>query len=280
MRPPLAPSPGARLELVRLLAGLDLHGVGGVAADLHPEPVDLVPVAGREDLRQLGARDRLAPHPDRLGDDLDVGRFGEHFLRRLGPQGVDRRARHAGDGDDVALPVQLLDQPLGRHAACLFLVDGNVVGARLRDFRIVGDDHHALVARILHGRVQRRRRDRIDDDGLGTLLHHRVDLLDLALGVRPGDLDLQVDLVGKVLMGRHGLDHVGRLGLPVIADVAHRQEDLELLLGGVRAAEKASSCNGSSADAKGQPRHQCPHVFLPRHLRAFDHSCSLRGDCH
>ena len=72
MRWPLAPSPAQGFICSRLLAGLDLHRRRGVAADLHPQAVDLVPVVGGEDLRQLGARDRLAPHADRFGDDLDV----------------------------------------------------------------------------------------------------------------------------------------------------------------------------------------------------------------
>ena len=42
----------------------------------------------------------------------------------------------------------------------------------------------------------------IDHDRLGAGLHHRVDLLDLALRVGPGDLDLQVDLVGAVTYAR------------------------------------------------------------------------------
>jgi hypothetical protein len=53
-----------------------------------------------------------------------------------------------------------------------------------------------------------------------------VDLLDLALGIGAGDLDLQVHLVAHALVRRHGLDHVGRLGLPVVADVAHGEIDL------------------------------------------------------
>jgi hypothetical protein len=58
-------------------------------------------------------------------------------------------------------------------------------------------------------------------------------MLNLALGVGASHLDLQVDLVGEILVRSHSLDHVGGLGLPVVADVAHRQENLELLVGGV-----------------------------------------------
>ena len=114
---------GAGQQLLRRLAGFELHRVGGVAADLHPQAVDLVPAAGRQDLRELGAGDRLAPHADRLGDDLDVGMLGEDFLRGLGAQRVDRGAGHAGDDDDVALAAELLDQPFGGDAAGFFLVD-------------------------------------------------------------------------------------------------------------------------------------------------------------
>src|SRR5690606_41948519 len=60
----------------------------------------------------------------------------------------------------------------------------------LHDALPIYDD--ALGAGVLHRAVQRGRRDRVDDDRLGAGLHHRVDLLDLLLGVGAGDLDLQV----------------------------------------------------------------------------------------
>jgi len=77
----------------------------------------------------------------------------------------------------------------------------------------------------------------------------------LALGIRTGDLDLEIDLVGHALMGRHGLDHVGRLRLPVVADVAHAQEDL-VLAGGIGGAGK-----GQGSQRRQHPRcgdRQCP----------------------
>ena len=149
MRPPFEPSPAQGSKLLVRLAGLDLHRIGGVAAGLHPQSVDLVPAARREDLGQFGARDRLAPHADGLGDDLDVGMLGEDLLGRLGAQRVDRGAGHAGDDDDVALAVEPLDQPFGRHAAGLVLVDRDVVGAGLGDLGVVGEDQDALVAGVL-----------------------------------------------------------------------------------------------------------------------------------
>ena len=141
---------------------------------------------------------------------------------------IDRGPGNAGEDDDVALAVQLLGQPFGRHAAGFVLVDMDVVGAGFGDLGVIGEDHHALVAGVLDDLVERGRRDREDDDRLGAGLNHGVDLLDLALGIGAGDLDLQVDLVGHALMRRHRLDHVGGLGLPVIADVAHAEEDLVL----------------------------------------------------
>jgi hypothetical protein len=68
-----------------------------------------------------------------------------------------------------------------------------------------------------------------------------VDLLNLALGVRAGHLDLQVNLVSEILVRRHGLNHVGGFGLPIVADVAHRQEDLEFLVGGLGARCKPNA---------------------------------------
>src|SRR4051794_15786603 len=215
-----------------------LHGGGGEAAHLHPQAVDLGPGVGGDDLRELGAGNRLAPHADALGDDLDAGVLGEHLLGGGRARGVDRGPRDAGDDHDVALAAELVDQPLPGLPPGLVLVDGRVVGAGLGDDRVVGEDQRALGAGGLDHLVERRGRDRVDDDGLGTGLDHRVDLLDLALRVRARDLDLQVDLVGHVLRRRHGLDHVGRLGLPVVADVAHRQEDL-VLAGRLGAARRA-----------------------------------------
>ena len=61
---------------------------------------------GGEDLGQLGAAHRLAPHADGFADDLDVGILGEDFLRGRGALRVDRGAWHAGQDDDVALAVR------------------------------------------------------------------------------------------------------------------------------------------------------------------------------
>ncbi len=92
--------------------------------------------------------------------------------------------------DDVALAAQLLGQPFGGDPPGLRLVDMHVVGAGLGDLGVIGDDHDVPRAGVLHHLIERGGRDRIDDDGLRALLHHRVDLLDLALRVRPGDLHL------------------------------------------------------------------------------------------
>ena len=96
-----------------LLISFELHSVGSVATDLHPQPVDMIPVLRRQDLGHLGSGHRLAPHADRFGDDLDAGMLGEDFFRRLGAQRVHRSAGHAGDDDDVALAAELVDQPFG-----------------------------------------------------------------------------------------------------------------------------------------------------------------------
>jgi hypothetical protein len=49
-----------------------------------------------------------------------------------------------------------------------------------------------------------------------------------------GTVAVQIDLITQAFAGGHGLDHVGRLGLPVIADEAHRQINLGFFSGGVR----------------------------------------------
>ncbi len=74
---------------------------------------------------------------------------------------------------------------------------------------------------------------------MGPLLNHRIDLLDLALRVGTGDLHLQIDFVREILVRGHGLDHVGRLGLPIVPDIAHRQEYLELLVRGMTGPRQA-----------------------------------------
>ena len=168
------------------------------------------------------------------------GMLGKDRLGGLGALGIDRSARNAGEHDDVALAAELLHQPLSRHAAGFGLVDVDVIGAFLGDLGVIGEDQNALVAGVLDDAVQRGRRDREDHDGVGALLHHGVDLLDLALGVRTGDLDLEVDLVDHALVGRHGLDHVGGFGLPVVADVAHAQEYLVFLLSFCRTEGEAA----------------------------------------
>ncbi len=207
------------------------------------------------------------------------GYLAKHLLGRLGARRVDRRSGHAGHHHDIALAVELLDQPLGGDATRLLLVDRHVVGAGLRNLAVVSDDHHALVARVLDRAVERRRRDRIDDDRLRALLHHGVDLLDLALRVGAGDLHLQIDLVGEILVRRHRLDHVGGFRLPVVADVAHRQKYLEFLVGslGARSQPDARGQSGGS-DSSGPFLPLAFHrisSLVARRLQAS--SCQLVG---
>ena len=160
----------------------------------------------------------------------------------------------------LPLPLSFLASHSAVTRPGFFLVDRHVVGAGLGNLAVIGDDHDALVAGVLDRAVQGGRRNRIDDDRLRALLHHGVDLLDLALRVGAGDLHLQVDLVGEILMRRHGLDHVGGLGLPVVADVAHRQEYLEFLVGGVSARRQGRCWRQSAAPARP------PHFFKWRFI--------------
>jgi hypothetical protein len=94
------------------------------------------------------------------------------------------------------------------------------------------------------------------DDRLGSGLNHRVDLLDLLLGVGTGDLDLEIDLVRQIGMGRHGLDHVAGFGLPVIADIAHAQEDLVLFLSG----------NAGRSSQQAQASHSGQQLLVERQM--------------
>src|SRR5271170_6487454 len=128
---------GAWLQLIRLLARFDLHRVRGVAAHLRPQPIDLVPGVGSQNLRQFRARDRLAPHADRFRHDFDVRMLGEHFLRGLRAQRIDGSSGHARYSDDIALAVEVLDQPLGSDPAGFFLIDRDVVGAGLADVGVI-----------------------------------------------------------------------------------------------------------------------------------------------
>ena len=106
---------------------------------------------------------------------------------------------HAGDDDDIALAAELLDQPFGGLASGLFLIDVDIVGARLGDLGVIGEDLDALVAGVLDDLVQGGRRNREDHDRLGAGLHHGVDLLNLPLRVGSGDLHLEATLSAKLL---------------------------------------------------------------------------------
>ena len=154
---------------------------------------------------------------------------------------------------DVALAAQLVDQPLRRDPAGLLLIDMRVVGARLGDLGVISENDHALVAGVLHHLIERRRRDRINHDRLRALLDHRIDLLDLPLRVGSSDLHGQVHLVAKRCVVGHGLDHVRRLGLPVIADIAHAEEDFELvrsLCGDPGGRQECGSKRGGADDTR------------------------------
>ena len=125
--------------------------------------------------------------------------LGEDRLGRRGALRVDRGSRNAGQDHDVALAAELVDQPLSGDPAGLVLIDVRVVGARLGDLGVIGENDNALVAGVLHHLVQRGRRDRIDHDRFRALLDHRVDLLDLPLRVRPATCTVRSTLSRSVL---------------------------------------------------------------------------------
>ena len=147
--------------------------------------------------------------------------------------GVDRGPGHAVGLDDVALAVQRVDQPLGGELARRELVDVHVVGARLGDRAVVGDDDHAAVAGLLDHRIKRGGGDGEGDDRVVARGDHLLHLLDLAVDVgaaragRARDVGVQLHLVVVGRRRRLGCHQVLGLDLPVVADVAHRQGDLE-----------------------------------------------------
>src|SRR6202035_5130043 len=112
------------------------------------------PVLGRLYFRKFGARYRLAPHSDCFSDDLDSGMFGEDFFCRLGAERVDRSSGHAGDSNDIPFTAELFDQPFGRLAPSLFLINVDIVGARFGDLGVIGENLDALIAGALDTLVQ------------------------------------------------------------------------------------------------------------------------------
>ena len=86
----------------------------------------------------------------------------------------------------LPLPVQLLCQPFGRTGASPFLVDADVISARLGHFRIPRDERHAFLAGSANSAIERSRRNRPGDNDIGAGLGHRIDLLQLGLRVTAG----------------------------------------------------------------------------------------------
>jgi hypothetical protein len=65
-------------------------------------------------------------------------------------------------------------------------------------------------------------------------------------------------------MRRHGFHHVGGFGLPVVADITHRQEDFMLFIGGIGSAERQGSGDCSRAHASSPVCNFLHDVILPR----------------
>ena len=125
-----------------------------------------------------------------LGQDLDP-RVGLQDRRgALAAVVADRNAGRAVQDEDLALAAQLLDQELGRLLApCGGIgvdLGGHLVGV---DEAVEIDDGDALVAGVGDDAVERGRRAGDQDDGVDIGIDHRLDLLDLRIGValRVGD---------------------------------------------------------------------------------------------
>src|SRR3954451_14593748 len=187
-----------------------------------PDAVERLP--GREERVDLLDRGRLLPARLDFGDDLDARVLGEGSLEALVAVGVRGRAGGAAHVDDVALAVELLEQPLAAEVAVLLLVVGHEVRAGLRDGLVDRDDGDALVERLLDRRVDGVRADGVDDDRVDALGDEVADVLELAgsVGVpmRHGEL---ADLARG---GSLRLDRADHLLAPAVALNGVRDADL------------------------------------------------------
>ena len=122
-----------------------------------------------------------------LGEDLDAGIGGERGVGAVAAVVADRDAGRAVEDEDLALAAELLDQPLGGGVAPLVGVGvdlgGDLVGV---DEAVEIDDGDALGAGVGDDAGRRGRRAGDQQDGVDIGVDHRLDLLDLGIGVALG----------------------------------------------------------------------------------------------
>ena len=121
------------------------------------------------------------------------GLGGERSVGALAAIVADRDAGRAVEDNDLALAAELLDQPLGRGVAPLVRV-GVDLGRHLVgvDEAVEVDDGDALGAGVGDDARRSSRRAGDEQDRIDVGVDHRLDLLDLGIGVtlRVGDDEL------------------------------------------------------------------------------------------
>ena len=136
----------------------------------------------RQKLFHFHAGKRLVPHTNERPGDVDariiLGRL-HHSLPVIFAVG---NSWHAGDIDHVALAADRFENPFGLLRAMLDPVNFDVVSAGFGDAIDCHEDHF-LIARGLDDTIERCRRDRESDDGVGARLDHGIYLLNLALRI-------------------------------------------------------------------------------------------------
>ena len=110
----------------------------------------------------------------------------------------------------------MFDEGVGDRLADGLVVEGDIeIDLGIRDRPVIGDDLHALRLRLLDQRGGSGGIDRVDDDDLGALGDHRVELLLLARGIGIG-------ILVEDLAGRAELCHLGLEARIVVLLVAGR----------------------------------------------------------
>ena len=172
---------------------------------------------------------------------------------------ADRDAGRAVEDQDLALAAELLDQPLGGRVAPLVGIGvdlgGDLVGV---DEAVEIDDGDALGAGVGDDAGGRGRRAGDQDDGVDIGVDHRLDLLDLGVGVALGvgddqlvDEALLLQLLDLCLDRALGLLHPGRHRIDVgPADrVGRLAVALDAVGGGIGLCGQADA--GDEAEAEG-----------------------------
>ena len=148
----------------------------------------------RKKLFHLHAGKGLVPHADERAGDVDARKVLGRVHHSFGVIFAVGNSRHAGDVHHVALAADRFEHPFGQFRAVLDPVNLDVVRAGL-GHAINRNEDYFLLACGLDDAIERRRRNREGDDGVGARLDHPIDLLDLALRVGAGGLHAQFDFV-------------------------------------------------------------------------------------